>query len=396
MSLGVHFPEEDVRYDALLGASVTANFFLPPHSFVISLSSDDPIALVRHTRPLNPLVIYNGIDNVLSGQILDQIVNEDDTVTIRGCDHTWRFDGDLDPANKAAGDSNLLDLIQKQLAAFGIDTVGSDNSEFRTGTCSKAPEVEPADSSENKVVPSTKIQATKAWTWLNQITAMYGYFVQPGLRGNSIQIVKPEFNQPPTYELRRLFPKSDPNNNVGSRNVSRGYKGVPTFVQGQNRTGTKKSKLAAARVESSAAKTIAEAVQAHAELQEILGRRGLFERHNFRGEAPAAGLIDQGVQKVYSPMFFTDRHTHNAGELQNRINREFFDFFKNTLVATYTMPGFNDSDHGGSYTIDTVAAVTDPVAGIEEDLYVAERTFTLSGGKETTRLTLIRKQSYTI
>jgi hypothetical protein len=95
-------------------------------------------------------------------------------------------------------------------------------------------------------------------------------------------------------------------------------------------------------------------------------------------------------------MFITDRFAGNSAELANRLNREFFDFLKNTLIYRAVLPGHNDATHGGSFTIDTIAEVADPVAGVIENLYVAERTFMMSRGQETTRLTMIRPQSYAI
>lgn len=383
----LEFPEQGRRLTRFQSYDVEASFFLPPHRFAFHLADVRGFNdLFELTRPLTPVNIYQDDNFVLSGIILDQDVEEDDSIRIRGLDHTYRLDGTLDPANPIPPDIPLLDALKRQVAPFGFTEVLSDNNDLRQAQCSKAPAVTVAK--PTRKVTREKIHAgDKAWSFVNKLAAKYGYYVQPTVSGAKLALAKPEYNQGPTYHLKRFVADNTSGNNVLSRTVSRGYQGVPTYVQGFSRSGDARARLVGQKAQAQ----LEAQIQAHAEIAAILGSRGMFEKFPARGGSPVPGLLQSGTQKIYHPLFIQDHYTTDGFELENRLNREFVEYFRNTLVVRCTVP--EHAQNGATYAVDTIVDYIDEAAGLIENLYLAERTFSLSGDETTTRLTLIRPQT---
>jgi len=383
--IALEFPEQGRRLTRFLSYDIDASFFLPPHRFTFHLADvRDTVGLRELTNPLTPVNIYQDEDLVLSGVILDQEIEEDDTIQIRGLDHTYRLDGTLDPGNPIPYNTALLEALKRQVAPFGFTEVLSDNNELRQAQCSAAPSVTAAK--PTKKVSREKINAgDKAWSLVNRLAAKYGYYVQPGVSGSKLALAKPEYNQEPTFHLKR-FLENPQGNNLLSRTVSRGYQGVPTYVQGFSRSGDPRERLVGAKAQAA----LEEQIRANAEIAAILGGRAIYAKYNAKG-SPTPGLLQGGTQRVYNPLFILDHHTNDGFELENRLNREFVEFFRNTLVVRCTVP--DHAQNGATFATDTIVDYIDEAAGLIENLYLAERSFSLSGDQETTRLTLVRPQT---
>jgi prophage tail gpP-like protein len=383
----LEFPEQGRRLTRFLSYDIDASFFLPPHRFTFQLADVRGFNdLFELTKPLTPVNVYQDEDFVLSGVILDQEIEDDDTIRIQGLDHTYRLDGTLDPANPIPPDTALLEALKRQVAPFGFTEVLSDNNELRQAQCSKAPAVTAAK--PTRKVTREKINAgDKAWSLVNRLAAKYGYYVQPGVSGSKLALAKPEYNQGPTFRLKRFVEANTSGNNVLSRTVSRGYQGVPTYVQGFSRGGDARERLVGQKAQAQ----LEAQIQAHTEIAAILGQRAVFTKFKAKGGSPIPGLIESGTQKIYNPLFIQDHHTTDGFELENRLNREFVEYFRNTLVVRCTVP--DHAQDGATFAPDTIVDYIDEAAGLVENLYLAERSFSLSGDQETTRLTLIRPQT---
>src|SRR5690606_29238714 len=83
--IALEFPEQGRRLTRFLAYDIDASFFLPPHRFTFQLANVRGFDGLRElTQPLTPVNIYQDEDFVLSGVILDQEIQEDDTIQIRG------------------------------------------------------------------------------------------------------------------------------------------------------------------------------------------------------------------------------------------------------------------------------------------------------------------------
>lgn len=95
----------------------------------------------------------------------------------------------------------------------------------------------------------------------------------------------------------------------------------------------------------------------------------------------------------HRPLFLHDEESHTQAQLDNFVRREMAKLQKDSIRASYTVEGHGQITPAGfvPWVVDTTVEVQDAIAGLNERMYVAGRTFYKSrtGGTKT-RLELIR------
>ena len=96
-----------------------------------------------------------------------------------------------------------------------------------------------------------------------------------------------------------------------------------------------------------------------------------------------------GDQKIAKPFFLKDDESKNLAQLEAFTRRKMAEFQMKGFQASYDLIGHTLSGH--PWAINTNVAVDDEVLGIQETLWIVERTFTKSSGDGTAAsLKLIR------
>ncbi len=92
----------------------------------------------------------------------------------------------------------------------------------------------------------------------------------------------------------------------------------------------------------------------------------------------------------YRPLVVHDSGARTLAEVQRRARRELNRYKANALQASYLVP--DHGQRGFLYATDTIATVVDEVCGLEQDMYLAKRTFRCDRERGTlTELTLMAK-----
>ncbi len=212
-----------------------------------------------------------------------------------------------------------------------------------------------------------------------RISQRHGLWIWLSPDGDTVIVSKPDFDQAPSYEIKRSF--------TGGSNVIEGEVRIdmthqPTLVVADGFSGG--GEFGKGRIKAIGKNP--------AVTTDDPDYAATFKRW------PDAQVVDiDPLRRRYKvkrnrPLFMHDDESKTQEQLNNFVKRELSLLARNQLTAHYVVEGHGQL-HGGQFTpwcVDTIVQVDDEVGGVRGPMYVAGRTFEKSRhGGTATRLELI-------
>ncbi|HLY95208.1 MAG TPA: hypothetical protein VKP14_10200 [Gaiellaceae bacterium] len=366
-----------VEYSKWFEVEMDSDIFMPADAF--SVRARAPGAqLVGAFREGMSCDVYVGDDRQMAGVIDDVVVEgtrSAETLALTGRDKgAFLVDGEAETIRAAKYSAKTL--AEKLLKpSWGIKNVvfsnalnrklllGKKDRKSKAGTSRNAPVFADGFSPRavTKVDPGQRV-AQILDQHLRQLGLMWWLSAQ-----GDLFIGKPDYEQEPSFYFYS-FPPGDKravDNNVESYTVTRSI-------------GERFSEI---RVVGNTAATGTGANIFTGDSSKTGG--------SFKAAATDPDLVNRNIERR---MILTDGDVANASQAKNRAEYEMGRRRLSALTIKITVPGFRGGRDGSRlYTIDTLATVRIPTAGIDGQFYVAQRKFIETRPKRRTELTLHEK-----
>lgn len=343
-----------------LSAEMDSDIFTEADAWRVTASepSEDLVGVFREGQRVE---MYVGSDRQLAGVIDDVRLHGDrsrTTLALSGRD-LGAFLLDSETAKIRASKYTLLTLAQKLvdptwgvrnvLTSFERDrklALGKRDRTTRAGTSKRPPLFGDAPRATSAVDPGQKVAAV-----LNERTRQLGcaWWLTAG---GDLFIGKPNYEQEPAFAFEVGPRRRDVEEWEVVRQMSDRYSKITVVGQGSSAAGfnTNPSSVTAAK---------------------------------FKATAEDPDLVKRGIKRE---LILVDNDAQSAADCQRRAESEMGHRRLQGLTIRLTVPGFRQSNR--LFSIDTLATVRIPAAGIKGTFYVTQRTFTESRGKLRTALTL--------
>jgi prophage tail gpP-like protein len=230
------------------------------------------------------------------------------------------------------------------------------------------------------------------FAFASRVTQRHGLWIWCSADGDRLIVGRPDFTQAPRYHLRRTS-RGDTNVLSGpvkfdltdqpSVIVADGFSGGGEFGRGRIKAYCVNPYFgvdADGKVLDDVTKLLAR----YPDAEQVTMTVQPFKQRRRVGSPPIR------------PMFLHDDESRTQEQLNNFVRREMSLRLRKSMTVPYLVEGHGQTVDGNfvPFDIDTVADVHDEVAGIDERMYVAGRTFEKSrrGGTHT-RLELVRLNS---
>jgi hypothetical protein len=309
-----------------------------------------------------------------------------EAVVLMGRDYMSELvENDCDPSLKIKKDSTLGQAVLDAAGTVGIANVTGDAGvtmrNLRTGANIAGGPAPPdfVALKQGEYKPSGSKEGT--YQFCTRLAARHGATLQPTGKRDTVALAAPDYGQDVTFVLQRYRGEPTRVGNVleGTGRAVRDYSTFPTVLLATGKGGGKGEP-----------KQSLHAIIA-AELEERL-----------------AGLVDTSrrlpkdnpgdIETLYRLFYLKDEQSRSPEQLAKAAQRAFAERFRKTLEYTCSVQGHRgEGGDGAMFAIDTIAAVTDEVADVEEDLWV--ESVTLSYSKESgprTDLKCWRKSAFVI
>lgn len=398
--LTVHF-EESGRDEStrILGWSINAAYLTSTDGFEFDILPDTSIVDFRDLE-LQPveLLVQNG-----SGANCSQLLGRIDRTSLGGQGSVVSCSGrdyladlvecNVDPTFLVKEGMSVGDALTLVCQPCGIDTIVTDDDialeNIRTGH-------DPIKSRAKKkknAVPLQDLQPRQGgegiYEFCNRIAARHGATIQPGNARNVLQLNPPDFKQDPQYAIRVSASGKGSKNNVVTATAERDYSRFPTYVLAYGKQGGRSDEKAGALRKTFDVLTLAQ--QYSPEMSRILKSARIV------GGRSIPGRGGQKAGPLYRLLVVTDRDARTDDQLMFAAQRALAERLKDTLSYRVTLRGHFDVDSGAIWTVNTMVRVTDEIRGIDEPLWIAERTLAYSTDNgATTELVCWRPDSFVI
>lgn len=378
--------------------SISGGFDDPFDRASITLFSNDIQKLREVTTPLLPFRIYIANRLQFNGRIDRRSISANGEITIEGRDYRAAMcDAHVDP-NAVIKKGTPLDIAiltaTKAVHIVRVRPGGFNEMRFiMTGyNYQTDPQRDPLDYETEDNRPKDSSQGI--FEYVNPLAKRYGFVIQTTPYLGQICLAQPEYRQEPIYSFRRTIEGTG--NNVLSGTSDEDYSNMPTYIEGYGSTQRKGDKARKMN--------FALDVANDSEFGQLDAVQFILNGVDFERPIPVTGRYfpsDSDAQpheiQLYRPIFINDKEIKNEDELKNKVYRELAERTAETLNLEYDLDGHVHGDTNYIYGYDTMARVTDEIAGVYENLYVRHRSLDYSEGQgQTTRLRLIRPNSYLI
>lgn len=388
--LTVRFEALGVSTDRVGAWQIASNYLTSTDGFSFTLIAPDQAKL--HDVELQPVELLVDGNSQLFGRI-DRTVITDKAIEVECAGRDFIADMvecNIDPSFQLKEGMQVGQALILAATPAGIFEVqGSDEvrtANIRTGRLVKR-------GGKKKRVREQKLTDYKPhvgegiYEFCNRIASRHEVTIQPGEGRGIITLSEPDFKQTPLYEIRvSAQRRAGAFNNVISATASRDYSKFPTFTIANNKTGRVGEKATGGTKfydMAVAAKKFAE------ELGRIVGKGIATGRILPTGSAPRLLL--------YRLLHFEDIEARDDDQLQSAVLRAVAERFKDTLEYRATLQGHADPASGAIWTVDTMVKVTDEIRGIDETLWIAERTLKFDAQQgATTEIVCWRPDSFQI
>lgn len=296
----------------------------------------------------------------------------------------------IDPTTQFKPTQSLADLLLAVYTPFGWSTPDAfivDNGENRKTITGQKRGV-PTTKKKGKVLKSFALHQLRpypkegAHEFAARVCERQGLRIWPTADGTKIIVGTPDFDQDPTYTIRRTFGGE---NNILEGSVTFDMSGQPNLIVADGFGGGGEF--------------------GHSRLRAVMANPAVFLDPKagdyvavFAKYKPLIPPKHKLYTQMYTPTlrvtYMHDDESKTQDELNNFLYREMALCVRKGLVVQYTMEGHGQVYPDGCFCpwgVDTVADVQDEVGGISEPMWIISRTFNKSrSGGTTTNLELVR------
>lgn len=408
----------------------TSRFLCPCDQFEFSVGDQDIDAALEVTQPGVAVDIAINDRTVLTGFIDKRIVASSrrggTMLDVIGRDILGPVvSANIDPKFQFADSLTVLDVAAAVLTPFTITTIYNDgalNVNTQTGATQKPsttaenasvqlPKLTVNDDgslstsfstvqvkqiiSKNPSLKTVQLQQLKphfgegAYEYLSRVCKRFGFHIWASADGSGVIIALPDFSGPPIYTLKHS--RTDTDSNVIDGRAETDLDAQPSCIFA---SGGAQSPL------FSDPKTILQCIM----VNEIVGTdadgnilpdvQGIIARYKGAKVLPLRSQLQKARKSfndslISRPMFLKDDESRSIAQLEAFVRRKMAETQHKALLAHYTVEGH--TQNGIPWTVNTMCNVEDDVAGINEPLWLMERTFEKSRiGGTVTHLTLVR------
>ena len=405
--LTVRFPAMTVTHDRFTAYKIESNYTTSTDGFSFTMLDFDR-SLVNELE-LQPVELFiDGVSQVV-GRIEKTERSDSAKVTCHGRDYLSELvTCGADPTIKLEEGMLLSDAIQFACGPVGITGVVADEDidlrEMRTGQ--KIGGKKNGNAFKTGKLEDYKVNPGESlWDFCNRLAARYGATIQPGTDRTQLVLSAPNYDQSPSYTLKRLLdPGPGLANTIQTATCVRDFSSWPTHMMVVGRFGAPGAVKETGVVETLwksteeaspdySTVTVATATEQAVEYDLPSGSDfDLVIRGRIKPtEAPKRGY------KLYRLLYHKDTDSKNQAQLDKVATRVFSEKFKDTLKFECTVKGHKDPTTGAQYSPNTIATVQDELTGVNEKLWLEGRTFEQAeGGAAVTHLTFWRTFAFII
>jgi prophage tail gpP-like protein len=337
---------------------------------------------------LQPVELMLGDSQQVIGRVDATITGRNGTaITCRGRDYLSDLvECHIDPSLVIRQGETLGGAIRLAASPVGIDTVldNSDASLRNARTGGRAGKRPPSFFQQLELEDLRPSPELGAFEFCSRIAARHGATIQPSTKRSTLMLSAPDYEQQPSYAIRRRIGASS-GNNIISAEATRDYSSIPSYMLFTSKSFTRGGSSLPASVTYDvmevAESYAGELYQATAQVL-VTGRR-----------KPPGGQL--GQSQLYRLRYQQDNDSKNLAQLQRVALRQMSEFLKETLIYSVSLRGHVDPNSGLYWAVDTIVDVDDEVADVREQMWVASRTFRFDeSGGATTDLELWRKGAF--
>lgn len=369
---------------------ISSGYLISTDGFSFKILPDNARPELRDLE-LQPVeLLVNGASQ-LKGRIDKTTIGADGVaITCEGRDYLADLvECNVDPTFKVKESMTLGDAILSVCTPVGIlfvlgdDEVGMQN--VRSGF-----QIKRRKRRSKKKAPLQDYQPRPTegiYEFINRLAARHATTVQPAAERTGILLNAPDYDQEPAYTIHVTADKrAGVRGNVISATATRDYSRFPTFTLAngkQARTDDKPTPLTVTH--DLLGENINEEIVRIITAGQVVAGRQLPNKATL--SAP----------QLYRLLHIEDIESRNLDQLEAAVNRAVAERLKDTLEYSVTLRGHTDPDTGAIYSVNTMVHVIDEIRGIDEPLWVAERTLKFDPGSgATTTMKLWRPQSFQI
>jgi prophage tail gpP-like protein len=384
-------------YEGFKSYRINSNYTTPTDawSFVV-YSDDDAAGLRQRWRPWQPVRLYvSGACQVI-GRIdrIKGVGPGSAALMVSGRDYLADLvDATMDPTFQLSQEMNLGEAVLEICKPWGITGVLSDGGLTRNIRTGKQPtRPAPEDLEQVKLEDFKAEENQGVMEFLNKLVSRHGFTIQPAGTRDTILVVRPQYDQPPLYDLSRP-------GNILEGTADRNYTEVPTVTLGRGRAGGGKHQVGGTRSEFP---TFSEGAPSRiGTLTEVLAittadnniavtREKRFDPK--RGDNTLYGYDPP----IYKPLFFRDKDSRNGAQVERSVKRMLAEKLRDTLLYEVSARGHTETKSGAIWSVDTIVRVDDGVEDVRENLWILERTLANDGTGDGPRtdMACVRPESY--
>jgi prophage tail gpP-like protein len=305
-------------------------------------------------------------------------------VAITGRDKlAYAVDSGVDPRLQINEGQTLEDLVADVLVPFGFRDYLVDNEANRDVLKGKRGS---KTTKKGKPLKSFVLHQTKpypnegAFQFVARVAQRHGLWIWATADGTALVIGKPDFDQAPSYHLRRKRGDGERSqNNVLTGNVRRAGMDQPSVILASGFSGGgdfPHAGLRSAVVNPAVIADVASVINAWPTVK--------FLQTNFS--------VVPFENKRARPVYIHDPDSKTQEQLDNFVLRELSLRMRKAVTASYSVAGH--ISNGAVWTVDTIVNVDDDVGRLHEPMWVLGRSFYQSrSGGTLTQLELIRPGS---
>jgi prophage tail gpP-like protein len=300
----------------------------------------------------------------------------------------------IDPQTVLLPSMNLLDVLSRVFAPFGMKVVDIDNMANRnsiTGRVYGSPTSKKGKNLKSYILHELKPYPQEgAFAFASRISERFGLWLWPGVDGQTIVCGQPDFDQPARYGLRLKKDNLDTGNVLDwDVKISRADQPTIIFASGYGGGG----EFAHSQLRGA----IINPLVAVGNPQVVNQLLSVYPGIVVTTPPVSAILSGQGIgaQTVMAepfarPLYLYDSESHDASQLQAYMRRELSLRMRKSLTAEYTIEGHTLG--GQPICVDTIIDVDDDVSNIHCPMWIQKRHFAKHGGSQgtTTKITCIR------
>jgi prophage tail gpP-like protein len=226
----------------------------------------------------------------------------------------------------------------------------------------------------------------------SRVAQRQGQWIWLSTDGTQLIVGTPDFDQEPTFELRRT---ADGSGNILSGSVTYDMADQPSMIVADGFSGG--GEFGKGKIKSYCVSPVLGYTDDGEEIPEVAV---VLAKHPGASKVviPHASFLLRAKGIPFRPMFLHDDESKTQEQLDNFIKREMSLMNRKAMTASYTVEGHGQviDDAFVAWEVDTMVHVVDDAADLDEDLYVLGVHFQKSrSGGTTTRLQLVRKNSIT-